>query len=164
MRRCLKSLVHRCGNAPNWKQPRCPSTQERINNRARPHSGNYSSWRQDGLEVCVTLGRLSKQSWDKRGQTRKAQHTLHGSIYRNSSKCTPSLRAEHTTVVVWNRAGVEQDRQEVFCGADHYLGRCALMSVSSCFHFRPAVRCAVGRLFWAEGSRQHRTNAILGTD
>lgn len=24
-----------------------------------------------------------------------------------------------------------------------YLGTCALTSVSSCFHFRPAVRCAV---------------------
>lgn len=50
-------------------------------------------------------------------------------------------------MVVWNGAGMEQERQEVFSGADRYLGRCVLTSVSSCFHFRPAVRCAVGRLF-----------------
>ena len=50
-------------------------------------------------------------------------------------------------VVVWNGVGLEREKQEVFPGADHYLGRCALTSVSSCFHFRPAVRCAVSRLF-----------------
>ena len=40
----ISSLEKRgCGNAPNWKQAKCPSTEERINNRACPHSGNYWS-------------------------------------------------------------------------------------------------------------------------
>ena len=131
----------RCGNAPNWKQAKCPSAEEHINNRACPHSGNYSSWRQDGLEVCVTLGWLSKQSWDKRGQTESTAHPSRVNLERLQQMRAKSQGRTHGSgCLEWG--GLE--RQEVFSGADRYLGRCALpghMCAHLCLFMLPFQTC-----------------------
>lgn len=47
-------------------------------------------------------------------------------------------------VVVWNGVGLEQEKQEVFPGADHYLGRCVLpgqMCAHVCLIMLPFQTC-----------------------
>lgn len=58
-------------------------------------------------------------------------------------------------MVVWNGAGMERERQEVFSGADHYLGRCALATwagVHSCLSHQASISDLLSAVLWEDCS------------